>query len=405
MFGGRVDTDPDSLYGERNEGIAMRSITIALGLTLVVAAAGHAQDVDAARESFWLGNDAYLAEDYPAAARHFREAYEQAPNARVQEYLGRTYVAMGQYALALAAFEQAAADDPEVADEIADTIAGLRADMVVRAIAGGVAAVDTAVGRARGEQPRPRSVLSMELGTTMTDVPVQILSSPRGAEVFIDGTEFGAFGTTPLEVPLFTGPHLIEVRKPHYEPASRVVNVTVPRRGESIPSVSFELVRSTVEATVTVVPSLARVTFVADGGERIDLGTGGYEGPLPAGPGAFIVQHAGRDRRVDAVVEPGNDGAVFEIALSLEASSGARPLAIRIGTLRVVTQVHGGEVAVDGRSIGTGVGDFTADLTPGPHTLRVTLDGHEPFEQTVEIEADRTATVYVNALERARRRR
>lgn len=381
---------------------------IGLALVLLVAAQAAAQDVDAAREEFWLGNDAYVAGDYPGAVLHFEAAYRLAPNARVQEYLGRTYVAMGRYVEALEAFETAAEDaaegEGELAAEIEATIAQLREDMLVRATGEAVIGVDAAVGAALGEQPVPQDQRRMELGTIMSDVTVQILSEPRGAEVFIDGTEFGSFGVTPLETPLFTGPHMIEVRLPYHEPQSRVVQVTVPGRGESIPTVRFELERQVVDAEVSVHPISARATFVADNGERISLGLGGFSGRLPAGPGTFVVQHAGSDRRVEAVVEAGPDGEPFTIDLAMNDDAGRIGIAIAVGTLIVVTEVDGADVSVDGRSIGTGPGEFEADLTPGPHSLRISLDGHEPFEQEVRISADSESTIYVNSLERARRR-
>lgn len=387
-----------------------RALHILLGVTvallLVFSPPARGQDaVDEAREAFWVGNDAYVEGDYPTALEQFQLAYELAPNAALLEYIGRTYVGMGRYPEAIASFERFAEEDPEAGSEIAELVEALREDMLDAAFAAARDGVGRALAVARGEQPTSQADSRAQLGTRMTNVPVQVVSTPRAAEVFIDGTEYGAFGVTPLETRLFTGPHLIEVRKPYYEPASQVVNVSVPRRGESIAVVRFTLERQQVATEVSVRPLTARISHVSEDGERTDLGTGAWTGTLPAGPGTFIIQNAGRDRRVERVLEPSDDGAVVEVALSLDEDASGPSIAISVGTLVVVSQVDEGRVLVDGRSIGEGIGEFEAMLTPGPHRLEVTKDGHEPFEQTVEIQADGTATVYVNALERAGRRR
>lgn len=377
-----------------------------LAVLVVIGLPAIASDVDQAREEFWLGNDAYQEGDYPSAVAHFEAAYQLAPNARVQEYLGRTYVAMRRYPEAVRAFERAIEDDPSLAEEVGAVLDGVREDMNAAAFGGARAAVQAAIAGALGESPAPESQLRAGLGTTMSDVTVQVLSEPRGAEVFVDGTEFGSFGVTPLEIRLFTGPHRIEVRKPWHAPEARVVNIAIPGRGQSIPTVAFRLERLEVPVEVRATPVTARMTFVSEGGERVDLGMGVYSGVLPAGPGTILIQSAGRDRRVDVVVEPTESGdpRQFEVQLDGDAAQSNR-IAIRVGTLEVVSQVEEGVVTVAGQQIGDGPGTFSIDLIPGPHIVRVERQGHEPFEQTVDIRADGVATIYVNQLERERRRR
>ncbi len=370
-----------------------------------LSAVATAQDanVDAAREAFWEGNDAYVDGDYPAAVQAFQEAYNLAPNAQLLEYMGRAYVGMGRYAEAIESFEQFAVEAPDHAESIAETVAGLRADMWSSALGALGSRLDSALAVATGEQPRSQLDARAELGTRMTNVPIQVTSTPRAAEVYIDGVEFGSFGVTPLDTRLFTGPHLIEIRKPFYEPASRVVNVSVPRRGESILVADFELERRQVDCRVTVRPLTARVSHVSEDGTRTDLGTGGWAGTLPAGPGTFIVQNAGRDRRVEMTVDVPEDGSTLEIPLTLSAVA-STSITIEVGTLVVVNQVDEGSVRIDGREVGVGLGEFSTDLTPGVHRLVVSRDGYESFEQEVTVTAGSSATLYVNALQRSGRR-
>lgn len=360
-------------------------------------------NIEAAREAFWEGNDAYVEGDYPAAIAAFEQANRLAPNPQLWEYIGRAYVGMQQYPDAIEAFEQFAQQMPEAADDVAATIEELRQDMWRAASNAVRERLDGALAIARGEQPRSQASAVAELGTRMTNVPIQVTSSPRAAEVFIDGQEFGAFGITPLDTRLFTGPHFIEVHKPFHEPANRVVSVSVPARGETIQVVHFELERRAVEVSVTVRPLTARVTHVSDDGDSTDLGTGGWQGTLPAGPGTFLIQNAGRDRRVEMELDVPEEGGVLDIPLTLSSVSGPS-IVIEVGTIEIISQVDEASVKVDGREIGTGLGEFSADLTPGLHRIEVTRDGHQPFVQEVEVTAGQSATIYVNALERSRRR-
>ncbi|MCB9506114.1 MAG: PEGA domain-containing protein [Myxococcales bacterium] len=376
----------------------------ALILALTVGASALADDLDAARSEFWAGNEAYASEDYRTALEHFELANELSPNPRLLEYMARCQMALGDLPAALARLREYAATEPEGLDDVLATIADVEREMIARAVDDAREEVDIAVARAMGEQPQPINRLRQRLGTSMRDVPVQVLSEPRGADVFIDGVEFGAFGITPLTTPLFTGPHLIEVRKDYYEPEQRVINVTVPGPGESIPVLRFNLRRMEIPVELQVVPMTANVTFVSDTGERRPLGSGGYEGTLPAGPCTFVVQNAGRDRRVEEVLMLPEDEEVLQLTVHLDNQVVRSTVAVEIGTLRVVTQLVDGTVWVDGRQIATTPGTAEADLATGSHTVEVRRDGYTPFVQTVDITGDRETVLYVNSLERGRRR-
>lgn len=358
-----------------------------------------------AREAFGDGNAAYLEGRYRDAVQHFERANNIVPNPRLLEYMGRCYSNLGDYAQAIRSYQAFSDSSSAAAVEVTEVLAGLRHDAMVNAMYKASDSLDAALAAANGETPPPRDLRRQELGTQMRDVTVQIRTTPRGADVFIDAIELGAVGQTPLETPLFTGRHFIEVRREHYATQSRVVNVTVPGAGQSIPVVEFDLVRLQVPVEVTVSPPTARVTFVSDAGERVDMGIGGWNGILPAGPGAFLLQQGGRDRRIEYVVTAADSGTV-QIALALDALQQSTRTAVRIGHVIVVVEhLEDARVLVDGRDIGATPGTFESEVTVGTHTIEIVRDGFETWRQDVEVAADGETRIYgPSSLTRARRR-
>lgn len=384
----------------------------ALGVVLVVLVGGggasaFAQDADAverARALFWEGNHDYAEERYEAAIQHFEAAYVLSSNARLLEYIGRCYANLGQVRDAIAAYERFSETSVEARTEAMPVIAGLRGDLTRLVLGQAMDRVGNGLAASRGEQPPPRDRMRRALGTQMRDVPVLIRSTPMGADVFIDGNEFGAFGQTPLETRLFTGQHIIEVRADYYAPSTQIVSVSVPRVGEAVPTYTFELERLDVPVSVTVEPLTANVTFIGSNGVSRRLGLGGFEGTLPAGPGAFIVQQGGRDRTIDVVLVPVEEGvAAFELFLEDPAQSTRQ--AIRVGTLAVESALLFGDIYIDGAWVGSAPGRFERDVTPGAHRVEVRRDGYVPFDREVNVTADRETLIVVDTLERARRGR
>lgn len=114
------------------------------------------------------------------------------------------------------------------------------------------------------------------------------------------------------------------------------------------------------------------VSLPEDG--RIDLDPGAH---------AFLVQHPGHlPSRFTLDLGP---GAIASRAITLAT----RPTDPAL--LEVSTQVVGGRIEVDGDVVGTD--DVELELVPGPHVIRVTASGWEPFERTVVIEAGTRARI------------
>ncbi len=372
-------------------------------LLLLATSPAVADDRDEASEAFWAGDEAYAAGDYEAAIEHFLRADELAPNALLYEYIGRAHLQLGNRPAAIEAFREFADSSPEAAEEIQPVIAELSADLWQGVSDAARFSVWRAIRVARGDDVDPEEQRRNELGTiAMRDVPVQVLSEPRGAEVFIDGTEYGAFGVTPLNVDLFVGAHRIEIRQAHHVPV--VLEVELETHS-GVVVFEAELQRVMVEVDLTFVPSTARVSWVSEEGERIELDSGNHTGELPAGPGVFVLQDAGRDRRIEETITLEDAETVYARTLELEEYRGFGAFDLAIGTIVIESEVQQGGVYVDGQRVGRDTGTFHADVSAGTHTVEVRRDGYHTFRAEVEVEADCEESVLVEQLERRRRRR
>ena len=387
---------------------ALRSlVVVALALAVVAPSVAEAQSeaaLEEARAIFWEGNRDYAAERYEEAIEHFMDSYALSNNARLLEYVGQCYANLGDLRRAIEYFEQFAATSNEAEIEARPTLDGLRNERLRMVVGHTMSELEDAVSEARGEQPRPRDQRRRELGTRMRDVPVRIESTPMGAEVYIDDLEMGAFGTTPLDVRLFTGNHLIEVRAENHVTEQRIVSVALPRVGEALPTYRFEMERLEVPVEVSVEPITANVIYTGANGEQRRLARGGFEGTLPAGDATFLIQQGGQDRRVEVAIAQPEEGGSQVIELTLDDPSETPRIRIEIGTLTVTSTLTDCDVVVNGASIGRCPGSFSQDLTPGLHRVEVRRDGYVSFEQQVEVSADTETMIVVNVLERAGRR-
>ncbi|TVR04033.1 MAG: PEGA domain-containing protein [Deltaproteobacteria bacterium] len=358
--------------------------------------------LERARAAFARGRAAYIEARYAEAIGHWETANSILPNPRLYLFIGQAWANQDNYREAIRFYRRFAQSSSEAEAEIREELAELVAQARRRSVFEASLGVESGVARALGSQPPPRSMRRYELGTTMRDVPVQIRSVPSGATVYIDDATLGPVGVTPLDTRLFTGNHLIIVEREHHVTQRRVVPVTVPRSGESIPLVRFDLEREQVPVRVSVDPITAGVTFVGEAGVRRDLGVGGWEGMLPAGSGTFIIQQGGTDRREEQVLSPPEDGDVLEMTLHLDPSRAGRS-ALALGTLRVRAESIDGEVFINNRRMGRSPGEFEERLAPGSHVVSVRLDGHQTWSQTVRVSADESQTLVTpQRLERLR---
>lgn len=157
---------------------------------------------------------------------------------------------------------------------------------------------------------------------------IVIESEPYGANVFLDNT---LRGITPVTLKAVSnGRHTVTLRLEGYEDVIREVTVTADS-----PQVTASLVRQSMQATATATPP---VTTIQE---------------TPATP-----------------------------------SSPQAPATT--GSLSIATTPHGALVFIDGQMKGISPATIPG-LAPGPHKIRLVLDGYQDFETTTEIAAGSTS--------------
>lgn len=210
-------------------------------------------------------------------------------------------------------------------------------------------------------------------------IPVNIESTPAGAEVRLDSAEGTVLGTTPLRnVRIPRGSHTLFFSLANHETAQLPVNIR--RRRETFRQALSPL------ATISVMPGNA----AADGAQvRID---GTPVGTVPhrqnVEPGRHLVQ-VGREGHV--TFSQWTDlagGQVLQLPVSLA------PEAPSTGSLLVAGDVSGAAIYIDGTPRGS-TPTVIEGLTEGDHQIEVRPNdaSMQPFQQTVRIIAGERLTL------------
>lgn len=338
-----------------------------------------AQDTrDEARTQFQLGNEAFGTGDYAAALEHFQEANRLSPHDRLLLYIGQSFAGLEDFEQAIEYVEQYAATSPEAAGEVEPILDEYRRAMTT-AFDRAITIVHLAAGLGPDEcadPDDPRCGLEPP-GTT----PIFVYSSPAGADVYIDDLSLGSVGVTPLETRVFRGNHTITVALDYHESVREDMAAGEWHTGDIVPVVDVVLTRREANVDITFDPVTARVTYVTEDGEVFDLGTGGFEGVLPAGEGRFIMQRGGEERTIEHPLA--GEQSVESFTLNLNAVIVRGP--VEQGTLVVRSDLPFAEISVDGALLGEGIGEFEINLNPGSHTIRVSQEGYHTVVDTVGI--------------------
>jgi len=191
---------------------------------------------------------------------------------------------------------------------------------------------------------------------------IEIVSTPAGAEVYVDG-EYQ--GITPLNITVSPGAHSVQLTRPGYEDYSTTVTVEAGK---------------TVILTVSLTPKPG--TLVVDStpsGASVYV-DGSYQGTTPLtvkvqpGPHEVNVTLKGYEPYTKTVNVP--PGGTVRMAAKLEKKPAA-------GTLQVNSEPPGASVYVDGTYRGTT--PLTLTLPPGTHTVEVRKEGYQPVKRTIEV--------------------
>ena len=195
-------------------------------------------------------------------------------------------------------------------------------------------------------------------------------AAESGAAVSVDGK---ASGTTPIAAPLrlATGPHRVRITKEGFVPFDQAPNVaagataTVQVKLEAQPSKGRLSVR---EKTAKPIRVLVDGVDMGEAPWAGDVEAGEHEvtgrsGPMSAGPAKVTVER----------------GKTKDLELVASAS---------YATLKVGTSDGKGLVYLDDKLVGEG--PFTSDIASGAHRLRITREGYDPFEETIELKDKET---------------
>lgn len=152
-------------------------------VTPVAPASPSAEDIELAKSAFEAGAQAYAEADYIKAESEFRVAYEKIPSPHAEYWIASSMDRANKPAKEVVSAYELFLTNPAAAHAGEDAVA-------------------TAKQRA--------SELKATLPAT-----ILIESTPKGAEVYIDGALIA--GKTPVEVELPAGTHRLELRAPGYE--------------------------------------------------------------------------------------------------------------------------------------------------------------------------------------------
>lgn len=191
-----------------------------------------------------------------------------------------------------------------------------------------------------------------------------------GASIAVDDKPMG---TTPLAAPLrlAVGPHRVRVTKEGFMPFDQAPNVAAG----ATQSVQVKLEAQTTKGRISVKEKAGKaIRVLVDG---VDMGDAPWTGEVEAGPHDVGGRGTGVVAATEKVtVERGKTKDVELVASSSTA------------TLKVGTSDGKGLIYLDGKLVGEGT--FSQEIPSGPHALRITREGYDPFEEQVELKDKET---------------
>ncbi len=302
---------------------------LVMGLLTVPAKHARADDLaDQAELEFSLGADYYQRADYKLALEHFLISNRLVANKNVLFNIARSYEQLKAYPAAFRYYSQAldGESDPDARAKLSSALAQIKQYVTV----------------------------------------LRITTHPAGATLYIDRTDLGARGTSPLLLGLAPHAYRVIAELPGYEPAR--LDVPLTSAGQE------------VELALELKPILGEVSFAGEPGAVVTLqgepSIAPFEIPrslsLPAGPHHALVSKPGfRDAEYDLLVR------------AHERTSLRSRLDPLFGSAVISTDEPGALVEVDGKA-----GGFTPailSLPVGLHRVDLKLKGFRPEQRTIRV--------------------
>lgn len=189
---------------------------------------------------------------------------------------------------------------------------------------------------------------------------VSLTSLPAGASIVVDGDNVGE---TPASVEILQGQRSIQLQEAGYKTYSTNIDV-VAGQDQSLPKVT--LVRADGKVSVTTEPTAANVTI-----------GGRYRGQSP-----ITVELAPGNSYEVMLSKVGYASIKKQVKVEPEQEvSLAETLSPITGTVRLAVEPQGGELYVDGKSVGEPSQQLT--LTARSHELKIVKQGYATYETTI----------------------
>ncbi len=314
----------------RTSRVAVVLVAALASPAIVTPATAFAQASADGKTRLANGDAAARAKDWPKAAAEYEAANRASPSAEALEGLANAHAQQKHDAEAYAAYE-----------EWLKTY-GPKAPRAKKSVA-----------EARLKE------LAARTGLLTLDV------SEQGAQITIDDKPSG---TTPLAGPLRVaiGTHRVRVVKEGFRGADLPAHVTA---GPAT-TLTLKLDAQTSKGRLDVKEKNGKpVRVVVDG---VDMGEAPWSGEVEAGPHT-VEGRAAALATVTEKVEVERD-KTRHVELSAIATS---------ATLKVSTSDGKGLIYLDNKLVGEGT--FASELPGGIHALRITREGYDPFEETLEL--------------------
>lgn len=311
------------------------------------------------------GQAYYLQGRFGEAATEFEAAYEAQPFSAFLYNAGVAYENAGQPGRALDFFrlylerDPSASDRASVEQRIATLSAAIEARQAAREAAQEIPVSEEESASAPPEA-LPRDFKSL----------VSIRTDPEGARVTIlsEGVPL-AVGPSPFSHTLDQGEYRIRIEHDDFNVAEQAI-VVEPGK---VYVVIVNLSQGEFLGYLRVIASVPGAQVFIDDYEVGPRGQSPFEGPLPVGSHHVWIERAG-------YVPIERD---VEIGVGSEALVEATLERVTYGRVRVIGNVRGARVSIDGELVGTV--PFEGQVDAGTHEVKVEADGMKEFVRTIDV--------------------
>ena len=234
-------------------------------------------------------------------------------------------------------------------------------------------------GKAEGGNGGSREGEASGDDETVTYGTLRVISMPDGAKVFVDGMQIGSTKGS-LETKLEPGNHIVRIEKGGYDAVERNVAITAGRTSE---------IRAELARRKPVISAAAIISCMVAALLVLGLFLWRPWKPQPVVP----------DDSDTVLVAQADSSTMAVIADVPEAQpQPSQPVPVvenRTGSIKINSEPKGAQIWLDGKNTGRSTNDLLEGLEVGSHSLRLVLEGYEPYTASLEIKAGRQDRSYV----------